>query len=364
MLSRIEKTQNDLKESEEKFRSFVQESADGYALADSSGVVIEWNRANETITGISREEATGKPFIDTMLLNLVPEQRTPEHIEYLKKTSSALIETGQSPHFYRPFEIQIIRPDGVRCMVQQVFFPIRVSGKLFFGLINRDITERKAGEEALSRAGRKLNLLNTITFQDIRNAVFTLTAYFELSHKARTSEKVEEYAEKQGQMIQKINNSLDFAKNYQDMGVNKPRWQNVNEIFIYAVSHLDSSKISRKVMLDGLEIFADPLLEKAFFHLMDDVVKHSINATEVNLCYQETLPGITIILEDNGIGIPSSDKEKIFEKGFGKDTGLGLFLVREILSITGITIRETGIEGQGARFEITVPRGVYRSKQD
>ncbi|MFA5347142.1 MAG: CHASE4 domain-containing protein, partial [Methanoregula sp.] len=112
MLSRIEKTQNDLKESEEKFRSFVQESADGYALADSSGVVIEWNRANETITGISRQEATGKPFIDTMLLNLVPEQRTPEHIEYLKKTSSALIETGQSPHFYRPFEIQIIRPDG------------------------------------------------------------------------------------------------------------------------------------------------------------------------------------------------------------------------------------------------------------
>jgi PAS domain S-box-containing protein len=360
MLSRIETTHNDLKDSEEKFRSFVQESADGYVLTDSSGVIIEWNRANETITGISREEAMGKPFIDTILRNLVPEQRTPEHIAYLKKTSFTLVETGQSPHFYRPFEIQIIRPDGVRCMVQQVFFPIRVSGKLFFGIINRDITERKAVEEALSRAGRKLNLLNTLTFQDIRNAVFTLTAYFELSQKARTPEKVEEYAEKQGELIQKINNSLDFAKNYQDMGVNKPRWQNVNEIFIYAVSHLDFSKISRKVTLDGLEIYADPLLEKAFFHLMDDVVKHSINATEVSLCYQKTLLGITIILEDNGIGIPSSDKEKIFEKGFGKDTGLGLFLVREILSITGITIRETGIEGQGARFEITVPGGAYR----
>ena len=53
-------------------------------------------------------------------------------------------------------------------------------------------------------------------------------------------------------------------------------------------------------------------------------------------------------------------RRRIFERGFGKNTGLGLFLVREILAITGITIRETGTAGTGARFEITVPRGRYR----
>ncbi|MFA4876404.1 MAG: ATP-binding protein [Methanoregula sp.] len=65
-----------------------------------------------------------------------------------------------------------------------------------------------------------------------------------------------------------------------------------------------------------------------------------------------------ICFEDNGSGIADAEKEKIFERGFGKNTGLGLFLAREILSITGITIRETGTPGTGARFEILVPRGV------
>jgi signal transduction histidine kinase len=55
-------------------------------------------------------------------------------------------------------------------------------------------------------------------------------------------------------------------------------------------------------------------------------------------------------------------KEKIFERGFGKNTGLGLFLAREILVITGITITENGTPGKGARFEITVPKGMWRRK--
>jgi signal transduction histidine kinase len=65
-------------------------------------------------------------------------------------------------------------------------------------------------------------------------------------------------------------------------------------------------------------------------------------------------------VEDDGPGIPEENKERIFEKGFGNNTGLGLFLTREILGITGITIRETGEPGTGARFELTVPPGSYR----
>jgi signal transduction histidine kinase len=49
-----------------------------------------------------------------------------------------------------------------------------------------------------------------------------------------------------------------------------------------------------------------------------------------------------------------------FERGYRKNTGLGLFLTREILNITGITIRETGEPGRGARFESTVPKEAYR----
>ena len=60
---------------------------------------------------------------------------------------------------------------------------------------------------------------------------------------------------------------------------------------------------------------------------------------------------------DQCTGIPAEEKSKIFDRGFGKNTGRGLFLTREILEITGITIKVTGEPGKGARFEMTVPKG-------
>jgi hypothetical protein len=68
-----------------------------------------------------------------------------------------------------------------------------------------------------------------------------------------------------------------------------------------------------------------------------------------------------IMCEDDGNGIVAEEKEKIFERGYGKkNDGFGLFLSREILAITGITIIENGTPGKGVRFEIRVPKGVYR----
>jgi signal transduction histidine kinase len=50
----------------------------------------------------------------------------------------------------------------------------------------------------------------------------------------------------------------------------------------------------------------------------------------------------------------------IFRRGYGKHTGFGLFLCREVLALTGMTILENGEEGKGVRFEISVPMGNYR----
>jgi len=69
---------------------------------------------------------------------------------------------------------------------------------------------------------------------------------------------------------------------------------------------------------------------------------------------------LVIACEDDGIGIGAGEKEMIFERGYGKNTSFDLFLIREILAITGMTIRETREPGKGARFEISVPCGPYR----
>ncbi len=58
---------------------------------------------------------------------------------------------------------------------------------------------------------------------------------------------------------------------------------------------------------------------------------------------------LKIVFEDDG-GITPKDKVHLFERGFGKHTGLGLFLIREILNISNIQIVKDSEPGKGARF--------------
>jgi signal transduction histidine kinase len=101
-----------------------------------------------------------------------------------------------------------------------------------------------------------------------------------------------------------------------------------------------------------------------FFNLIDNVVRYAEHATKITISYHESIDGLDILFQDNGVGIPLNEKERIFERGYGKNTGYGLFMAREILAITGLTIRETGEPGEGARFEIKVPKQAYRFKKE
>jgi len=176
-----------------------------------------------------------------------------------------------------------------------------------------------------------------------------------------TDQKARSYIEKQEVFLKKMVDTLDFAKNYQEMGIHPPRWQNVRQVFLFAISHLDFLHMKQNINLANLEIFADPLFEKALFNIMQNVLEHGSRATEVTLFFVEHPENLVLVIEDNGVGIPPEEKNMIFDRGYGKGSGLGLFLVREVLSITGMSIRETGTSGQGTRYEIMVPKGAYRN---
>lgn len=118
-----------------------------------------------------------------------------------------------------------------------------------------------------------------------------------------------------------------------------------------------------RVEADGpvLEVFADPLLEKVFYNLIDNALRYGgEQMTAIRMTALEENQNLVIAVKDDGNGISDEDKKHLFNKGFGRHTGLGLFLSREILSITGITITETGVPGKGAQFEMTVPDGAWR----
>jgi signal transduction histidine kinase len=154
---------------------------------------------------------------------------------------------------------------------------------------------------------------------------------------------------------------MSFVRSLQEIGITSPTWQPVKKVFWEAVMLFPSSTLDIRADMDDIELYADPLLPRVFYNLLSNSIHHGdYQLTKIRLYAQETGESLLLIYEDNGKGIPLDEKEKIFEFGFGTGTGFGLFLIRELLGYTGITIHETGEPGKGAKFEIVIPKGKFR----
>lgn len=225
-----------------------------------------------------------------------------------------------------------------------------------------DISETKLAEESLRTANRKLHLLSNITRHDILNQLMALKGFLELSKEhLNDPDAMIKYIERELRSALTIERQIIFTRDYQNVGVKNPAWQDIRQILNRALATIHTDSVKTVCTFPDVEVYADPLFEKIFYNLVDNSLKYGGQTLSVIRFFaEETENGLVIICEDNGAGIKDTDKEKIFERGFGKNTGLGLFLVREILAITGMTIHETGKPGSGARFEILVPPGAYR----
>jgi signal transduction histidine kinase len=162
------------------------------------------------------------------------------------------------------------------------------------------------------------------------------------------------------QVIDAIHAQILFSRDYQKIGVESPQWQNISQMIQRACLTLKIPSLSIADSCNALEIYADPLLEKVFYNLVENAVRYAGQNPKIRFFTQEDPGRLLLICADNGPGVPEENKEKIFMRGFGKNTGLGLFLIRDILAMTDISIRENGTWGKGSRFEIAVPREAYR----
>ena len=191
-----------------------------------------------------------------------------------------------------------------------------------------------------------------------------LRGYLELSHDVIDKpEALKEYIKKEQQAAITIEEQITFTRDYQNLGVSASAWQNVNASIRNAMVALPMRAVHIEPDPADPEVYADPLFEKVFYNLIDNALRYGGDQMKtIRVSSQESDTSLAIVCEDDGVGITDEDKKKLFRKGFGKHTGLGLFLSREILSITGITITENGEPGVGARFEITVPKGMWRMK--
>jgi PAS domain S-box-containing protein len=325
------------------------------SVLDQKGTILLWNTAAEEISGYRSYEVIGNKEI---WKKIYPER------DYRRQIADTITRIIRDKNYLENFETKIVTKQGTDKVISWNTrgIPDATGNVSDYIAIGVDITDRKWAEEGLHQANKKLNLLSSITRHDITNQLTVLTGYLRILEKKQPDTSFSEHFKKINTSAQQISTMIRFTKEYEAIGVNSPAWQDTRTLVDTAAKEAMLKKIMVKNDLPaGAEVYADPLVVKVFYNLMDNAVRYGGKITTIRFSAEERTGDHLIVCEDDGVGVVAEEKEKIFERGFGKNTGLGLALSHEILSITGITIRETGEPGTGARFEMTVPKRMWRT---
>jgi PAS domain S-box-containing protein len=334
-----------LQESEKKFRHILENLQDAYIRTDREGRLIMVNPSAVRMYGYSSaDEMIG---LSASALYSDPSER------------QTMLRILQERGGITDFNGRGLRKDGTLFWISlNVQFITGEDGTVegTEGIV-RDMSDRRAMEQAIREVNKKLNLLSSITRHDVVNQLTVLQGYTQLAARKNTDPVTADFLAKIDATSYKIAGQIEFTKTYQDLGIQNPAWFRLDE----TIARVSREIVTISATCNALEVYADPMIERVFFNLFDNAIRHGGQVTAIEVRCERAPDGLVIIVEDDGIGIDPDEKEQIFEKGFGKNTGFGLFLAREILALTGITIRETGFVGIGARFEITVPKEMWRS---
>jgi PAS domain S-box-containing protein len=305
------------------------------------GKYIFWNKASERIFGIPAAEVIGRTDSDLFSEEMVSAIIHEDNEARLNQISVSNKKIADRYHGQR--------------IIHMIIVPIYDSDNTLQYIlgIGEDVTE--------ATLSMKIDLLFSITRRDVLDQLSTIVNYLERAQLKTSQEAIQAFFDKTLESIDSIRTQMAFVRSLKDIGITSPAWQSVKKTFNEAVQLVPDHTLDIRAETDDIEIFADPLLPRIFYNLVENSLKHGDHTlTKIRLYAQRSGESLVLTYEDNGKGIPSDEKEKIFEFGFGRETGFGLFFVRELLGYTGISIKETGEPGKGAKFEIVIPKGSYR----
>jgi PAS domain S-box-containing protein len=361
------------------FSQMLNLSSDLLLVLDQNLVINQVNEPFTRVFGLSRDTLIGVPVTRSRFMPYVSENNMSLIQDAARGTEQTTIDrfeiNGQA-YFFKIKLIPLVFDQGgqglaiileditelkkyqqhLEQLVEQRTHELKATNEQLV----KEIDERRQVENALHQINSKLNLVSSIARHDILNRLTVIYGIISLLQEKITDPSFSDYLKKAEESAIAIKRQIEFTGDYKNMGKEKADWQNVNATLRHSCEDVDLKGVTMDIFSDELEIFADPWLKKVFFNLIDNTLRYAEHVTKITVSYRESEGGLNILFEDNGIGIPYDEKEKIFERGYGKNIGYGLFMAREILAITGLTIQETGEPGKGARYEINVPKRLYR----
>ncbi|MGR8929977.1 MAG: two-component system sensor histidine kinase NtrB [Gammaproteobacteria bacterium] len=387
-----------------RLNTILDTAASAIVTIDDKGVIVSFNKAAEHIFGFKQSEIIGQK-----VNRLMASDTAKDHDKHLKH----YVETEQASVVGRRREVEAKRKNGKLFPAKLQVNPMRIGGKLFFASVIDDISETKTLQEQLVIA-QKMEAIGQLAsgvaheintpMQYIGDNLATLNEYvfaLDAYQNAMTAiiprrlllevEKLKEQYDVSFIMedgpkaiqqslegVERVSEIVKALKNFSHIEANQ-QTQCV-ELHELIRNVLTISRNSYKQLAEILTDFADNIptiegypaqLNQAFLNLIINAV-HAIEEKQsgiglIRIQTRRLDDRVEVLIKDNGIGIPESIQNKVFNlffttKPVGKGTGQGLSLTHEIVveKHHGQLFFESE-SGVGTTFHVNLPITLGRS---
>jgi len=347
------KAEKAIGESQQKFERLFMGNPEAAVHLNTDFYILDINPRFIKLFGYSLDKIKSKHIDDLV----VPKDKIEE--------AKMLDEKARKGYVYHDTVRK--RKDGSLVSVSISAAPITVEDTLTgYVAVYKDISQLKRTEKQLKETlekvetmNEKLGVVGKLARHDARNKLSTVTMNtFLAKQKLADHPEVLEYLSEIESAVQQTERIFDFARIYEKLGMEELVYMDV-EKSLKEAAMLFSDLRNVKVLNDchGLTVLADSLLRQILYNLVDNSLKHGERVSRIRLhCKEISKDQLKLVYEDDGIGIPKAEKEKIFKEGYGKGTGYGLYLIKKMCEVYGWTIQETGKQGKGAQFTMTIPK--------
>jgi len=339
--------------SEQRYREFADSLPEIAFEADETGKLIFLNKKSSEILGYTMEELMGTNVFTYL---------APEDLQRGIENFALHLKGAKTPSK----QYRLKKKDGTTIPV--IAFSERTTnqtGKPIVRSIIVNITELEESREKLRTLNHKLTVVGNLTRHDAANKLMCIKGnLFLLKKTLKDNPQALEYIDNIAETVNSTQHIFELSRIYEQIGSEKLSPIDVYESFNTAVSlNTNLAGITVYNETRGLTVIADSLLTQLFYNFIDNTLKYGEKASEIKLSTKETQDNILLIYQDNGIGVPLENKNKLFNEGFttGKGTGHGLKLTKRMIEVYGWSIKEIGIPGDGAIFEITIPKRLTKN---
>ena len=379
-LAELTQREEELRESEERFRVLFEHAPDAFFFVKSDGSLVRGNKAGEKLTGYKDGELVGKNILET---GLISAEDFPKAARFLEKSQNGE-PTG-------PSEFAMYQKNGGAIYAEISTHPVNLKGEKFVLGIARDITDRKKEEQERKKLedqlqqAQKMEAIGTLAggiAHDFNNILGAVMGYAELAlHEVENKSLPDQYMR---EVLHAGRRAKDLVKQILTFSRQTDQERTpvlvrliVKEVVKLLRASLPSTiEIHQNIQSDAL-VMGDPtqihqvmmnLCTNAGYAMRDQGGRLTVNMESVELDPEFTAglpnlksgPHLKLTVSDTGPGIPESELDRIFEPFFttkekGEGTGMGLAVVHGIVTGHGGDVIVGSEPGQGTTFTVFFP---------